>query len=103
MKSICEERREGVATLFRNNKRRARALLPGTQLAIYVMTGGGLIGRMYALQPADAYRDVRAGKAPYKSSEIESMRGTLLGLADVLSLDHHNLPPMTDFHAGGVF
>lgn len=36
------------------------------QVVAYVAAGGGLIGRMYAEQPADAYRDTRSGRGPYE-------------------------------------
>ena len=103
MKNICKERREGVRLSFAAEKKRARALIPGTQLALYVMVGGGLIGRFYAEQPEYAYRDTRAGRAPFKTKEVEAMRGALLGLADVCGMDGRDMPRMADFHAAGVF
>jgi len=61
------------------------------QVAVYVMAGGGLIGRMYAEQPADAYLDVRAGRRPYNEGEIETVRQVLLAGCHTLGLDPHNL------------
>jgi hypothetical protein len=98
-----EERRSGVRELFKRDIRRARKIIPGTQLAIYIMAGGGLIGRLYSEQPADAYRDDRAGRAPYKFRELEAMRGSLVGLAEACGMDPHHLPEMPPFHSAGVF
>ena len=80
-----------------------RRLVPGNQLALYVMAGGGMIGRMYAQQPADAYRDTRAGRAPYAGRKVERMRLILVALAERAGLDPRNLPAMSDFHGAGVF
>lgn len=73
------------------------------QVVAYVAAGGGMIGHMYAQQPADAYRDTRAGKAPYCSSDLENIRLTLVAMAEEYGLDPHNLPRMPDFHNCGVF
>lgn len=73
------------------------------QTAIYVAVGGGLIGRMYAHQPADAYIDTRTGRRPYKRSEIENMRRVLVITAEEKGLDPHHLPEMPAFHNCGLF
>ncbi len=73
------------------------------QVAAYVAAGGGLIGKMYAERPADAYRDIRAGRAPYGNRALENIRLTLCCMAEARGLDPHNLPSMPQFHNCGVF
>ena len=73
------------------------------QVAVYVMAGGGMIGRMYAEQPADAYTDTRAGRRPYRTDELESARQCMIASCHALGLDPHNVPPMTNFPGCWVF
>ena len=73
------------------------------QVVIYVAVGGGMIGRMYAEQPADAYIDTRVGKCPYTRKQIENMRQCLIAMAEVHGLNPHSMPRMPDFHNCGVF
>jgi len=73
------------------------------QTAIYVAAGGGMIGRLYAEQPADAYVDTRAGRRPYPLRDLENMRRVLVAMAEVKGLNPHHLPPMPDFHNCGTF
>jgi len=73
------------------------------QTVAFVAAGGGLIGRMYAEQPAVAYRDSRAGKALYRDQDLENIRVTLVALAEAQDLDPHNLPAMPRFPNCGVF
>ena len=64
------------------------------QIEIYTAVGGGLVGRMYAQQPQEAYLDDRAGKRPYKRKEIEQMRQRLVKTATELGYDPANLPEL---------
>lgn len=73
------------------------------QIVIYVATGGGMIGRLFAEQPADAYIDIRVGKRPYPFRQIEKIRKTLIALAELKGYDPHNLPKMPSFHNCGIF
>jgi len=73
------------------------------QVAIYVAAGGGMIGRLFAEQPADAYVDDRASRRPYTLKALGNMRIALIAYAAVLGLDPHRMPPMPDFHSAGVF
>ena len=73
------------------------------QVVAYVAAGGGLIGRMYAQQPADAYIDSRAARVPYGLKALENIRKTLVAMAEVEGLNPRDLPPMPDFHSCGVF
>jgi len=62
------------------------------QVAAYVMAGGGMIGQMYAQQPADAYTDIRAGKRPYRADEVETVRQVLIAGCHALGLNPHDVP-----------
>lgn len=73
------------------------------QVVAYVAAGGGLIGRMYAEQPADAYTDARVRRRPYGARDLENIRLTLVAMAEALGLDPHRLPPTPNFHNCGVF
>ena len=73
------------------------------QVAVFVAAGGGMIGLMYAEQPLHAYRDTRAGRAPYGSKATENIRQVLIVVAELLKLDPSALPPMPSFHNCGVF
>lgn len=77
--------------------------IPAMQVAVYVMCGGGFLGRMAAEQPADFYIDTRCGKLPYKAREIEQAVQVLVIAAGAHGLDPHEMPPMTRFHNMGVF
>ncbi len=81
----------------------ASAQIPLLQIAIYVMVGGGFIGRMYAEQPADAYIDSRVGRRPYSIREINKARGALIAMAKKAGLDPSNLPKSPRWHNLGVF
>lgn len=73
------------------------------QVVAYVAAGGGMIGRMYAEQPADAYVDIRVSRRPYSLTALENIRKTLCVMAVEKNLDPHRLPPMPDFYNCGVF
>lgn len=73
------------------------------QVAIYVACGGGLIGRLYAEQPKEAYIGICARKLPYSRKEIENMRQVLVAMAEQRGLDPNNLPKIPKFHSCGIF
>ena len=73
------------------------------QVAVYVMSGGGLLGRMAAEQPADFYIDSRTGRLPYSKRSILQTVGVLKALAEHNGLDTHHTPPMPTFHKCGTF
>jgi hypothetical protein len=77
--------------------------VPTMQIAIYVMCGGGLIGRFAAEQPADFYIDNRVGRLPYKKAEIYQAVETLKTIAEVNGFDPHHLPSTPMFHNMGIF
>jgi len=73
------------------------------QTIMFVASGGGFIGKSFAERPTIAYRDTRAGRAPYKAKEIENIRLTLIAFAEAKGYNPNDLPPMPDFHNCGVF
>lgn len=77
------------------------------QIALYVMVGGGMIGRSFAEQPKGAYVDSRVGKRPYSMKEIDQARKILVIMAEVAGYDpngfNNGLPSMPNFHGAGVF
>ena len=73
------------------------------QIAVFVMCGGGFLGRMAAEQPADFYIDIRCKKLPYPKREIYQAVKTLETLSEALILDPHKLPPMDCFHNCEIF
>ena len=77
--------------------------IPAMQTAVYVMAGGGMLGRMAAEQPADFYIDGRIGQLPYKRREILQAVNVLVVLATKYGFDPHHMPKMQDFHNLGIF
>ena len=73
------------------------------QIAVFVMCGGGHLGRFAAEQPAHFYIDDRCGKLPYSKSAIYQAVEVLKVAAEVHGLDPRNMPKMPDFHNMGVF
>ena len=77
--------------------------VPAMQVAVYVMCGGGMIGRFASEQPADFYIDDRVGKLPYPKKEIYQAVATLKTIAEVNGIDPHKMPVMPNFHNMGIF
>jgi hypothetical protein len=73
------------------------------QTAVFVMCGGGFLGRMAAEQPADFYIDDRCGKLPYPRRAIMQAVQALAIIAKANGLDPHKMPESPRFHACGVF
>jgi hypothetical protein len=67
------------------------------QLSVYVMCGGGFLGRFAAEQPADFYIDDRAATA-FPSEVIYQAVKVLEVYANVLELDPHNLQPSKELN-----
>jgi len=91
-----EEVKEGAK--YWQGKRR----LERQQIAVYVMAGGGMLGRFAAQQPADFYIDDRVGRLPYPKKEIKQAVKVLEIFAEQNKLDPHNLE-MPRLHSMGVF
>lgn len=77
--------------------------IPPMQVAVYVMCGGGFLGRFAAERPVDFYIDDRVGGLPYKREEIYQAVLTLKNLAVANGLNPNHLPAMPDFHNMGIF
>jgi hypothetical protein len=74
------------------------------QVAIYVMCGGGFLGRSFAEQPAGAYIDSSVGKRPYSVKKIEAARKALVEEVVKEGLDPNDLPVTPNFtNMGGAF
>ncbi len=77
--------------------------IPAMQTAVYVMCGGGFLGRFAAEQPMDFYIDDRVGVLPYSREEIYQAVETLKTIAMANGVDPHRLPAMPAFHNMGIF
>lgn len=73
------------------------------QVAVYVMAGGGFLGRAAAEQPADFYIDSRVTRRPYPVADICRAVEVLATIAKANGLDPHNLPEMPRLHNLSVF
>lgn len=73
------------------------------QAAVYVMAGGGLVGRSAAEQPADFYIDDRVSRRPYPIKVIHNAVKTLERIAVAKGLDPRRLPEMPNFGNLGYF
>ena len=93
-----------VREAFEYDKAEQRRWQLGTlQVVMYVAVGGGMLGKLFAERPAEAYIDSRVGKLPYSRHDIEQIRQCLCMMAEVLGFDPKHLPDMPDFHGCGVF
>ena len=77
--------------------------IPAMQTAVYVMCGGGFLGRFAAEQPSDFYIDDRVGKLPYSRKQIMQAVETLVTIARANGIDPKRLPAMPNFHNMGIF
>jgi len=73
------------------------------QVAVYVMAGGGIIGRLAAEQPADFYIDDRVSRRPYPKAQIYAAVAIMEAMAECNGMDPRHLPALPDFHNLGVF
>lgn len=78
------------------------------QTAVYVMCGGGMLGRSAAEQPGNFYIDNfyiddRVGRLPYKRLEILQAVAVLAAVAKAMGFDPLKMPDMPDFYNCGVF
>lgn len=73
------------------------------QVAVYVMVGGGMLGRSAAEQPADFYIDGRVGSLPYPKGDIKQAVAVLVAQAEAMGLDPRHLPEVPAFHACGIW
>ena len=73
------------------------------QVAVFVMCGGGFLGKMAAEQPADFYIDDRVSGLPFSKKKIYQAVETLTTLAKENKLNPHDMPQMSRFHNCGIF
>jgi hypothetical protein len=73
------------------------------QIAVYVMCGGGFLGRFAAEHPADFYIDERVDRLPFSRQEIQRATAILTTIAKAHGLNPHDLPSMPLLHSFGIF
>jgi len=66
--------------------------LSALQVEVYVMCGGGMLGKFAATQPSDFYIDARVGRLPFSRRDICQAVEVLKGVAIKLGKDPHSLP-----------
>src|SRR4051812_36677893 len=71
--------------------------------ALFIMCGGGLLGRFAACQPQQFYIDLRVGKLPYSRRKIEQAVKVLIAYLQVAGIDPKTLRDngYSDFHNCG--
>jgi len=78
-------------------------IIEAHQVCLFVMCGGGHMGRFAAENPADFYIDDRIGQLPFSRQEIQTAAATLATIAKAHGLNPHDLPPMPLLHSFGIF
>jgi hypothetical protein len=92
-----------IRRLVRTDREKALRMFEHTQTAVFVMAGGGLLGRFASEQPADFYIDDRKGRLPYSNQAVVQAVELLTRFAEALDLDPHRLPERMAFHNLGSF
>lgn len=77
--------------------------IPAMQVAVYVMCGGGFLGRAAAERPGDFYIDDRVSGLPYNRTKIRRAVEALAVAAKASGIDPFHLPEMPHFDGMGVF
>jgi hypothetical protein len=77
--------------------------VPAMQTAVFVMCGGGFLGKFAAEQPEQFYIDTRVGKLPFPKKEILQAVKTLVTIATANGLNARKMPEMPRFHNMGIF
>lgn len=78
--------------------------LKAQQIAVYVMIGGGFLGRFAAEQPADFYIDSRVGRLHYGQRVIYQAVEILKILAEECGFNgRSDMPKMMDLHCSGIW
>lgn len=98
---------EGLAEITHRAAREpqwAEPRMKTLQTAVYVMCGGGFLGRMAAEQPFDFYIDDRVSRLPYSKRAILQAVSVLAALATGLGIARSaDMPRMMDMHNAGIF
>ena len=83
--------------------KKGRQAIRDLQLVVYVMAGGGFLGRSAAEQPKGFYIDSRIPKRPYPAKAVYQAVRVLERLAEINGMDPNHLPEMSNFPGCGVF
>lgn len=83
--------------------KKGRQAIRDLQIVVYVMVGGGLLGRSAAEQPKGFYIDARIPKRPYPYKAVYQAVRVLARLAEINGMDPNKLPEMSNFPGCGVF
>lgn len=78
-------------------------VIPHMQVAVYVMAGGGMLGRSAAEQPGSFYVDARVSRRPYSERKLFLATRILAAIAEANGLDPEHMPEMPNIHNLGVF
>jgi hypothetical protein len=99
-----EKVKENLQCRFEQDKKRYMAEVAQLRTALFIMCGGGMLGRFAACQPKDFYIDLRVGKLPYKKRTITQAVEVLLAYLEVAGINPH-LPDTgyADFHNCGLW
>lgn len=92
VKSFDKERWLDINFGFDKSKKPTEKELEHLQVMVYVMVGGGMLGRFAMSQPADFYIDLRVGRLPYPQKDIFNVIEMLKAVCDYLKKDPHRLP-----------
>lgn len=66
--------------------------IPTIQIMLYVMCGGGMLGKFAITNPANFYIDTRVGKLPYKKKDIIQTVHILSAIAEFFGANPCRLP-----------
>ena len=78
-------------------------VIRSAQITVYVMCGGGMLGRQAAQQPADFSIDDRVSRMPYSRRAILQAVMVLRLMAEAHGLNAHDMPKMPLMHEAGIF
>jgi len=79
----------------------ARELIGVHQIAVYVICGGGHLGRWAAENPAAFRMDDSVTRLPYSRDEVSRSVATLSRIAQAHGFNPHDLPCMPLLHSFG--
>lgn len=78
-------------------------VVAATRVAVYVMVGGGMLGKSAVDDPWTFYIDLRVGRLPYAKRDIMHAVRDLATLCEAAGLHRNNMPPMVNIPNLGVF
>jgi hypothetical protein len=80
----------------------ARELIGVHQIAVYVICGGGHLGRLAAENPAAFRMEDTVRRLPYSRDEVRRSVATLARIAQAHGFNPHDLPCMPLLHSFGI-